>query len=106
MALFADMPSTDGVARRGCYIDEMAIKSFGVRELRNSTADVIEAALDGHDVYISVNGTPKVRLVPIEPATPMARVLADAAALKRVPSTSLEELLEAKEQSKAAQVER
>lgn len=82
----------------------MAIKSFGVRELRNSTADVIEAALDGHEVYISVNGTPKVRVVPIEPATPMSRVIADATALNRVPSRSLEELLDAKEQSKAAQV--
>lgn len=84
----------------------MATKTFGVRELRNSTAHVIEAALDGHEVYISVNGTPKVRLVPIEPVAPMSRVLADAAELNRVPSTSLDELLEAKEQSKAAQVMR
>lgn len=85
----------------------MAVRTFAVRDLRNSTADVIEAALDGHEVYISVNGTPKVRIVPIEEViTPMGRVLADAQALPRVASTSMDELLDAKERSKAAQVVR
>lgn len=82
----------------------MSTKHFGVRDLRNSTADVIEAALDGHDVYISVNGAPKVRLVPLVENAPMERVLADAAALPRVASTSMEELLADKDRSKAAQV--
>lgn len=81
----------------------MSVKTFAVRDLRNSTADVIEAALDGHEVYISVNGTPKVRVVPLAEAVPMARVLADAAVLPRVPSRSMEELLDDKERSKAAQ---
>lgn len=81
----------------------MSIKTFGVRDLRNSTADVIDAALDGHEVYISVNGTPKVRVTAIDDTPPMARVLADAAALPRVPSNSMGELLDAKERSKAAQ---
>ncbi len=84
----------------------MSVKTFAVRDLRNSTADVIEAALDGHEVYISVNGTPKVRVVPLEEASPMARVIDDAAALPRVPSNSMEELLADKERSKAAQVVR
>ena len=75
----------------------MAIKTFGVRDLRNSTADVIDAALDGHEVYISVHGTAKVRVVPIDDVAPMARVVADAAALPRVASHSLEELLYATE---------
>lgn len=81
----------------------MSVKTFAVRDLRNSTSDVIEAALDGHEVYISVNGTPKVRVTAIENVAPMARVLADAASLPRVPSNSMEELLDAKERSKAAQ---
>jgi len=84
----------------------MAVKTFGVRDLRNSTADVISAALDGHEVYISVNGTPKVRLVPIEDVAPMANLIAEAAALPRVESDSLAELDADKESSKASQVVR
>lgn len=84
----------------------MSVKTFAVRDLRNSTAEVIEAALDGHEVYISVHGTPKVRVTPIEEVAPMARVLADAAALPRVPSESMGELLAAKERSKGAQQDR
>lgn len=82
----------------------MSVKTFAVRDLRNSTADVIDAALDGHEVYISVNGTPKVRVVPLGEVKPMARVVADAAALPRVASSSMEELQADKERSKAAQV--
>jgi len=84
----------------------MSVKTYAVRDLRNSTADVIEAALDGHEVYISVNGTAKVRVVPLVEASPMERVVADAAALPRVPSNSMTELLDDKEHSKAAQGER
>ncbi len=85
----------------------MTVKTFGVRDLRNSTSVVIQAVLDGHDVYISVNGSPKVRVVPLDDGvTPMAQVLADAAALPRVASNSIDELLGEKERSKAAQVAR
>ncbi len=84
----------------------MAVKTFGVRDLRNSTADVISAALDGHEVYISVNGTPKVRVVPIDEVAPMAHVIAEAAALPKVASDSLAELDADKESSKAVQVVR
>lgn len=84
----------------------MSVKTFAVRDLRNSTADVIAAALNGHEVYISVNGTPKVRVVRIGDPESMEQILADAAALPRVPSSSMEELYENKERSKAAQVVR
>lgn len=85
----------------------MTVKTFGVRDLRNSTSAVIQAVLDGHDVYISVNGTPQVRVVPLDDdVTPMAQVLVDAAALPRVASNSMDELLAAKERAKAAQAAR
>lgn len=44
------------------------MSTVSVRELRNHTADVIARAEAGESIVLTVNGTPKLRLVPINEA--------------------------------------
>jgi prevent-host-death family protein len=49
-----------------CYTVDMSTVS--VRDLRNHTAEVIARAEAGESIILTVNGTPKLRLVPIKEA--------------------------------------
>lgn len=50
-------------------------RTVSVRELRNSTADVIRRVQDGGEVTLTNRGTPVARLVPIHSPTPGRQLL-------------------------------
>ena len=52
-------------------------RTVSVRELRNSTADVIRQLEDGAEVTLTNRGTPVALIVPLHPSTP-GRLLLDA----------------------------
>ena len=84
----------------------MAIREYGIRELRNHTNDVIEAVKGGDIVYVTRRGERVAELRPVEMPTPMDALLARAAALPKGDSGSLDELYAAKEHDRDVQADR
>ena len=84
----------------------MAVKEFGMRELRNNTNSLLDALDSGHQVFITRRGARVAELRVPEPVEEIERLLADAEELPGVDSGMYDELFEAKDADVAAQSDR
>lgn len=84
----------------------MAVKEFGIRELRNDTNALLDALDDGDEVFITRRGERVAELRIPQPLSEMEQLLAEAAKLPGIDTGMYDELFEAKEADIAAQVER
>jgi prevent-host-death family protein len=82
-----------------------ASRTVSVRELRNSTADVIRQLEDGVEVTLTNRGTPVARLVPIHPSTPGRSLLEALDQLGTVDTGWIEDLTEMRAEDAAQDFE-
>lgn len=83
----------------------MAVKEFGIRDLRNHTQTVMDAVESGHRVYLTRRGERVAELRSIN-VSPVQALLRRAAALPGRDTGWTEELAAAKHDDRAAQVDR
>lgn len=88
------------------HLVAMAVKEFGIRELRNHTNALLDALDHGHEVYITRRGTRVAELRVPQPISEIDRLLADAERLPGIDTGMYDELFEAKTADLAAQVDR
>ena len=84
----------------------MAVKEFGMRELRNNTNSLLDALDSGHQVFITRRGARVAEPRVPEPVEEIERLLADADRLPAVDTGMYDELFEAKDDDVAAQSDR
>ena len=84
----------------------VAVKEFGIRELRNDTNSLLDALDSGHQVFITRRGARVAELRVPEPVEEIERLLADADGLPAVDTGMYDELFEAKDDDVAAQSDR
>lgn len=87
------------------YIDDMAVREFGIRELRNHTKRVLEAAEAGDRVFLTNRGR-RVAELRSTTRSPVATLLAKAAELSGTETGWADELAAAKQADRAAQSDR
>lgn len=83
----------------------MAVKEFGIRELRNQTRTVIAAVEAGDRVYLTRRGERVAELRSVK-EPPVQSLLRRAAALPRRDTGWSDELAAAKQADRSAQVDR
>jgi prevent-host-death family protein len=83
----------------------MAVKEFGIRDLRNHTQTVIDAVESGDRVYLTRRGERIAELRSVR-ESPVQSLLQRAAAIPTKDTGWSDELVTAKDADRAAQVDR
>ncbi|GAA1548836.1 type II toxin-antitoxin system Phd/YefM family antitoxin [Nocardioides humi] len=81
----------------------MAVREFGIRELRNHTSRVLEAVRAGDVVYLTNRGSRVAEIRATHDARPIEALVAKAAALSTGDTGAFEELIDSKQADLEAQ---
>lgn len=80
-----------------CHTRGVAVREFGIRDLRNHTSKVLEAVVTGDSVYITNRGTRVVELRPVNQPRPIEALIQKAKQASPGDTGAFEELLAPKE---------
>ncbi len=75
----------------------MAVREFGIRELRNHTSRVLDAVGAGDVVYLSRRGQRVAEIRPVHPIRPIDALVAKAERASSGDSGAFDELMESKD---------
>ncbi|MFT4011338.1 MAG: type II toxin-antitoxin system prevent-host-death family antitoxin [Nocardioidaceae bacterium] len=81
----------------------MAVREFGIRELRNHTSRVLRALRDGDVVYLTNRGSRVAEIRPADEGRPIEALVAKAAQASNGDTGAFEELMDSKQADLDAQ---